>query len=111
MKQLPQTLSLQFLFTSLGAFQPYVGAGLNYTRFSNVEFAPAVVTALNPSIDKNSTGLAVGAGVDYEFAKNTYFNLDVKKVQIRTDVFSNGVKAGEFKVDPLLVGVGVGWRF
>jgi len=111
LKHLPPTLSLQYHFTNLGAFKPYVGAGLNYTRFSSVEFAPAVVAALNPSIDKNSTGLAVGVGLDYEFTKNTYFNVDVKKVQIRTDVMSNGVKAGEFKVDPLLVGVGVGWRF
>lgn len=111
LKHLPPTLSLQYHFTQMGAFKPYVGAGLNYTHFSSVEFAPAVVAALNPSIDKNSTGLAIGAGFDYEFARNTYFNIDVKKVQIRTDVFSNGAKAGEFKVDPLLVGVGVGWRF
>lgn len=111
LKHLPPTLSLQYHFTELGAFKPYVGAGLNYTRFSSVEFAPAVVTALNPSIDKNSAGLSVGVGFDYEFMKNTYFNVDVKKVQIRTDVMSNGTKVGEFKVDPLLVGVGVGWRF
>lgn len=111
LKHLPPTLSLQYHFTDLGAFKPYVGAGLNYTHFSSVEFAPAIVTALNPSIDSNSTGFAVGAGFDYEFAKNMYFNVDVKKVQIRTDVKSNGVKAGEFKVDPLLVGVGIGWRF
>ncbi len=38
-------------------------------------------------------------------------NLDVKKVQIRTDVYSFGNKAGTFKVDPLLVGIGVGKRF
>ena len=111
LKHLPPTLSLQYHFTDLGAFKPYVGAGLNYTHFSSVSFAPAVVTALNPSIDKNSTGLAVGAGFDYEFAKNTYFNLDVKKVQIGTDIKSNGTKVGDFKVDPLLVGVGIGWRF
>ena len=38
-------------------------------------------------------------------------NLDVKKVQIRTDVSSFGTKVGEFKVDPLLVSIGVGKRF
>ncbi len=111
LKHLPPTLSAQYHFTDLGAFKPYVGAGLNYTRFSAVNFTPAVVTALNPSIDKNSFGLAVGAGFDYEIQKNVYFNVDVKKVQIRTDVSSNGTKVGEFKVDPLLVGVGIGYRF
>lgn len=111
LKHLPPTLSAQYHFTDLGAFKPYVGAGLNYTRFSAVNFTPAVVTALNPSIDKNSFGLALGAGFDYEIQKNVYFNVDVKKVQIRTDVSSNGTKVGEFKVDPLLVGVGIGYRF
>lgn len=111
LKHLPPTLSAQYHFTDLGAFKPYVGAGLNYTRFSAVNFTPAVVTALNPSIDKNSFGLAVGAGFDYEIQKNVYFNVDVKKVQIRTDVSSSGTKVGEFKVDPLLVGVGIGYRF
>lgn len=111
LKHLPPTLTLQYHVTTMGAFKPYVGAGLNYTHFSSVKFAPAVVTALNPSIDKNSYGLALQVGFDYEFAKNLYFNVDVKKVQIATDVKSSGTKVGEFKVDPLLVGVGVGWRF
>ena len=111
LKHLPPTLSLQYHFTDLGAFKPYVGAGLNYTHFSNVEFAPAVVTALDPSIKKNSYGLAVGAGFDYEIQKNIYFNVDVKKVQIKTTVSSAGTEVGDFKVDPLLVGVGIGFRF
>lgn len=38
-------------------------------------------------------------------------NLDVKKVQIGTDVKVNDARIGTFKVDPLLIGVGVGWRF
>ena len=44
-------------------------------------------------------------------SKNLYLNLDVKKVYIKTDVFSSGTKGGTFKVDPVLVGVGLGWRF
>ena len=43
--------------------------------------------------------------------KNTYLNLDVKKVQMRTDVKSFGTKVGDFKVNPWLVGLGIGWRF
>jgi outer membrane protein len=111
LKHLPPTLTLQYHFTGLGAFKPYVGAGVNYTRFSNVEFDPAVAAALSPSIKKNSFGLAAQVGVDVEVAKNIYLNLDVKKVQIKTDVSSFGTKVGTFKVDPWLVGVGVGYRF
>jgi outer membrane protein len=111
LKHLPPTLTAQYHFTGLGAFQPYLGAGVNYTRFSNVTFVPAVQTALQPSLSKNSFGLALQVGFDYEFMKNTTLNLDVKKVQIRTDVSSAGTKVGTFKVDPWLIGVGLGRRF
>lgn len=111
LKHLPPTLSLQYHFAPTATFRPYVGAGLNYTRFSSVRFDPAVQTALAPSIDKNSYGLSLQAGADIEIAKNLYLNLDIKKVKIETDVSSKGTKVGTFKVDPLLVGVGLGWRF
>ena len=80
LKHLPPTLSLQYHFTDMGAFKPYVGAGLNYTRFSSVDLLGGAA-----DIDRNSFGLAVGAGFDYEIQKNIYFNVDVKKVQIKTD--------------------------
>ena len=111
LKHLPPTLTLQYHFNGYGAFKPYLGAGVNYTRFSNVEFDPAVVAALQPSISKDSYGLAVQAGFDYALNKNMVLNFDVKKVQISTDVSSFGTKVGTFKIDPLLVGVGIGWRF
>ena len=111
LKHLPPTLTLQYHYNALGAFKPYLGAGINYTRFSNVSFTPAVQAALQPSLGKNSFGLAAQAGFDYEFMPDTVFNVDVKKVQIRTDVMSAGTKVGEFKVDPWLIGVGIGHRF
>lgn len=110
LKHLPPTLTLQYHFTGMG-WRPYVGAGINYTRFSSVNFIPAVDTALKPSIDKNSFGLALQAGVDVPLGGGWLLNVDVKKAQIRTDVFSFGNHAGTFKVDPLLVGVGIGKRF
>lgn len=110
LKHLPPTLTLQYHFTGMSV-RPYVGAGLNYTRFSSVDFDPAVDAALEPTIDKNSFGLAFQAGVDIPMGGGWLFNVDVKKVQIRTDVFSFGAKAGTFKVDPLLIGVGIGKRF
>lgn len=110
LKHLPPTLSLQY-HMPLAGWRPYVGVGLNYTHFSSVSFDPAVVTALQPSIDKNSFGLAIGAGADVPMGGGWLFNIDVKKVQIRTDVSSFGVKAGNVKVDPVLFSVGVGKRF
>ncbi len=105
LKHLPPTLTLQYHFTPGAAWQPYVGAGINWTRFSSVDL-PAPF-----SIDKTSVGAALQAGFDVPIGASMVFNVDVKKLQIRTDVFAAGVKAGEFRIDPWLVGVGIGWRF
>jgi outer membrane protein len=110
LKHLPPTLSVQY-HVPMGGFRPYVGAGINYTNFSKVNFDPAIDTALQPSIDHSSFGLALGAGVDVAIGGGWLFNLDVKKVQIRTDVSSFGSKVGTFKVDPVLFSLGVGKRF
>lgn len=111
LKHLPPTLTLQYHFNPTGSFRPYVGAGLNYTNFSSVKFAPAVQTALQPSIKRNSWGGALQIGADFQIAKNTYLNFDVKKVQIDTTVSSKGTEVGTFKVNPTLVSAGIGWRF
>ncbi len=105
LKHLPPTLTAQYHFTNLNGFKPYLGAGVNYTRFSSVNLPAGV------DIDRDSFGLAVQAGVDIPLSKGVYLNLDLKKVYIRTDVSAAGAKLGTFKVDPVLFGVGVGWRF
>ena len=111
LKHLPPTLTAQYHFLPEGNIRPYVGAGVNYTLFSSVDFIPAVNAALKPGVDSSSFGFALQAGVDFKLDKNLYLNFDVKKVQIKTDITSYGTKVGTFKVDPLLIGVGLGWRF
>jgi outer membrane protein len=110
LKHLPPTLSLQYHFP-MGGFRPYVGAGLNFTFFSDVKFDPAVDAALKPSIKSSSIGLALGAGVDVPVGGGWLVNVDVKKVKLDTDVKSFGSKVGTFKVDPVLFSLGVGKRF
>ena len=111
LKHLPPTLLAQYHFTNFGGFKPYVGVGINYTNFSSVNFDPAVQAALNPSIKRNSWGAALQVGFDIPLTKQLSLNFDVKKVYIKTDVYSGDVKVGTFKVDPVLVGVGLGYRF
>lgn len=111
LKHLPPTLTLQYHFTGLGGARPYLGAGVNYTRFSSVSFEPAVEAALDPSIKKSSFGWALQAGVDVPVGGGWLLNADIKKVQLETDVRSAGTKVGTFKVDPVLISLGVGKRF
>ena len=103
LKHLPPTLMVQYHFDA-GNYKPYVGAGINYTRFSSVNIGGA-------TLDKDSWGPALQVGVDIPLSGNMYFNVDLKKVLIRTDVFSGTTNLGTFKVDPLLAAVGLGWRF
>ena len=104
-KHLPPTLTAQYHFAPEAKINPYLGAGVNYTRISDVNLPAGL------DLDNHSFGFALQAGVDFKLDKNWSLNLDVKKVQIRSDLYANGTKVSNVKVDPLLVGVGVGYRF
>ena len=108
-KHLPPTLTVQYHFMPAAQFSPYVGAGVNWTTFSKNEMSVAGLG--NISLEHDSFGFALQAGVDYKIDKNWSLNLDIKKVQIRSDVYLNGGKVSAIKIDPLLVGFGVGYRF
>lgn len=105
-KHLPPTLTLQYHFTPGAQISPYVGAGVNYTRISSVKLLNGA-----GDLENNSFGLALQAGVDFKIDKNWSINLDIKKVQIRSDVMVGGAKVSAVKVDPVLIGLGVGYRF
>jgi outer membrane protein len=105
-KHLPPSLTAKYHFMPEAQFSPYLGAGLNYTSISNVELLGG-----KGGLDKNSFGFVVQAGIDYKLDKNWSLNLDIKKVQIRSDVSISGVKVSAVQIDPWLFGVGVGYRF
>jgi outer membrane protein len=105
LRHLPPTLTVQYHFTGLGSLKPYLGAGLNYTRFSSVKLDGGA------NVKRNSFGPALQAGLDFALNRNLYLNLDVKKVWIKTKVSAGGAEVGSFKVDPVLIGLGVGYRF
>lgn len=105
-KHLPPTLTLQYHFTPQKTISPYVGAGINYTRISSVKLLNGAA-----DLESSSLGLALQAGVDFKLDKNWSLNLDVKKVQIRSDVNTAAGQLSAVKIDPWLIGVGVGYRF
>jgi len=105
-KHLPPTLLAQYRFTTGSAITPYLGAGINYTNISSVNLLGGA-----GGLEHKSWGPALQAGLDFAIDRKWSFNVDVKKVQIRSDVFVSGAKASAVKVDPVLFGVGVGYRF
>jgi outer membrane protein len=104
---LPPTLLAQYHFTQFGPLKPYVGAGINYTRFGSRELS----TAGTYSVEKSSIGYAAQIGADYMLTKNWGINLDVKYIQIKTDVLSAGVSAGTLDLSPIATSVGVTYKF
>jgi outer membrane protein len=107
-KALPPTLLLQYHFTDFGPLKPYVGAGVNYTRFSSYK---DLNSGLNTSADKSSVGLAAQVGADYMLTKNWGINLDVKYIKIKTEVYSAGTHVGNLDLSPIATSVGVTYKF
>ena len=105
-KHLPPSLLLQYHFTGLNGYKPYVGAGVNYTRITSVNLLDGGAT-----LEDHSWGGALQVGMDIPLDKNWSLNFDLKKVYIRSDVFVGAVSQGTLKLDPVLVGVGLGYRF
>ncbi|NRR29356.1 OmpW family protein [Oxalobacteraceae bacterium] len=105
-KHLPPTLLAQYHFMPDAAMHPYLGAGINYTTMSRVDILGGSV-----GLDHASWGLALQAGADFKISPNWTFNIDVKKVRIRSDVTSAGATISHIKVDPLLFALGLGYRF
>ncbi len=108
-KHLPPTLTAKYNFTPTADFRPYVGVGVNFTIISDVDLNVPTVGPLK--LDSTSIGPAVQAGFDYKIAENWFVNADVKWAMIRSDVKFDGTKILQARIDPLLFGVGVGYRF
>ena len=105
-KHLPPVITLQYHFDNFADFKPYVGAGLNYTQITQVNLLVGGAT-----INSHSWGGALQAGIDFPIDKNLSFNIDIKKLSLKTDVFVGGANKGLLKLDPTLIGVGLGYRY
>ncbi|TDQ06913.1 OmpW/AlkL family protein [Pedobacter metabolipauper] len=119
---LPPTLTLQYHYP-VGKFNPYLGAGINYTIFYSANEGPTV-----KSVDyKDKFAFAAQAGLDIDISQRFFLNIDVKKIFLSTTTTvdaSNLTPAAnpglattlsnisaDVKIKPWLVGIGVGCKF
>lgn len=113
---LPPTATVKYQFSPIGGFgyaAPYIGAGVNVTHFFD---AGGWNKAVIENVDYGtSVGPALQAGVDVPLSKNWVFNLDIKKIWIKPDVDVTLVGGAhvyaDTHIDPLVAGVGVGYKF
>ena len=109
---LPPTATAQWHFLPGQTINPYVGAGINYTFFYGVKGSSSPI--IHSTHYSDNVGAALQAGADVSLGGNWYFNLDVKKLFLETDV-TLGTAVGQVKakvnLDPWLLGTGIGYRF
>jgi outer membrane protein len=104
-KLMPLNVLAQYHFLPDGqTIRPYVGAGLNYTHFSDVDIQGGAV-----GLEKDRFGPVIQAGFDVPIDNAWSFNADVKKVWLSTD--ASGAASGNIDLDPWIFGVGVGYKF
>lgn len=108
-QHLPPTLSVQYHFANNSAWTPFLGAGVNYTRFFNTDSKGAIAGA-DVDLD-DSWGLALHAGVDYKISDNGSVRMDLRWMDIDTDVELNGADVGTAKIDPVVFGMSYVHRF
>ena len=113
---LPPSLLLQYHFTDLGSFKPYVGAGVNYTIFGNRNNFSQGGNNNVLTVDQNSVGFVGQIGADYMLDKNWGMNVDVKYATISTNVTGQNALAaqgniGKLTLNPLMPSIGVTYKF
>ncbi len=126
-KHLPPTLT--FMWYPFGGkesnFQPYVGAGINYTYFWDEEVDGELEAALGTIIGSDepvpadldlddSWGVAARAGFDYLFNEKWGLNVGVWWIDIDTDATIETELADvefDVEIDPWVYNIGIAYRF
>jgi outer membrane protein len=110
-KHLPPTVSLQYHFGT-GKVKPFVGVGLNYTKFFSTKSEGAIAgTDLELS---DSWGLAGHIGIDFQVSEKAAIRIDYRKIDIDTDVKLNGANLGTnntVNIDPSVYGIAYVFQF
>ena len=105
-QHLPPTLLLQYRPQVSEVFQPYVGAGVNYTFIFDDDLLGGAA-----KLENGSVGPAAQLGFDVKIADRWSVNMDVKRILIRSDVTVAGQTVAEARLDPWLYSVGLVYAF
>ena len=90
------------------ALRPYLGAGINYTRFTDVK------SSLAPNVQMgSSTGLALQAGINYALTKDVGLFASIAKINVKSKVVATGATVLQTTVDfrPIVYSAGVSYQF
>ncbi len=114
---LPPTLTAQWHFNPDQTFDPYVGAGINYTIMLDrkLKVSSGDLAGSKIKIDSDSFGFAAQAGFDINLKDGWLINADVKYVTLDTTVklktAGGWTKIDSLDINPWVVGIGIGKKF
>ncbi|RDF08639.1 OmpW family outer membrane protein [Haemophilus sputorum] len=112
-KQLPPSLYAQYYFFNADSTaRPYVGAGLNYTRFYHAQAVHPAITNLD--VKKHSFGPVANMGVDVKLTPNIYFNASAWYTHIKTTAKFQALNLNhevKLKLDPMVYFAGFAVKF
>ena len=120
LKHLPPTLSVVYYpLDAKSDFQPYVGAGINYTYIYDEHVgSEAQAKGWSNFKAENSWGMAFQVGADYMITDHIMLNAQVRYIDIDTratvenDAVAPGTRARvNVDVDPFIYMVGLGYKF
>lgn len=110
-KQQPVALSGQYHFGTAGQpIRPYLGLGYYQANIDGERFDPTVAGGNHVGIGTPDGAMAT-AGVDFNITDRWFARADARYLHGNADVNVAGQKTGELKLDPWVVGVGMGVRF
>lgn len=113
---LPPTISALYYFDTGTKFQPYVGAGINYTIFFDEEFksAPKSLGFNDLELD-GSFGYSLQVGADYEIDDTWHLNASARYIDINTEAnfkIGDDIKgSADIDVDPMVYSIMLGYKF
>jgi outer membrane protein len=112
----PPVLTLQYRFDHMGAFKPYVGAGVQWIHYfdSKSDMTGALV-GFNGVKFRDRWGPALQAGFDFDLGRGWSFGFDAKYVWEDTRITwtdaANNTITTKHDLDPLILTANIGYRF
>ena len=108
----PYALSGQYHFGNTQSIvRPFVGLGYFEANTDGEKAEPTGPLAGQHIGVETAKGAIATVGVDANFHPNWFARADVRYLHGSSDVKIDGVDAGEAKLNPVVVGVGIGARF
>jgi outer membrane protein len=102
----PPMLTAQYHFDGMGAFRPYLGAGIQYIHYFDSS------SNIGGSVDfKDSWGFVLQAGADVDLGNGWSLGFDAKKVWEDTKLTYSLPAYAEHDLDPWVLTANLGYRF